>query len=89
MQEILVTRLTDKEVAEKKIKSWPVWTKEISTFDWFYDSEEHCYILEGEIAISTAKGNVSLSPGDYVIFKKGLACTWKISKNVRKHYKFL
>lgn len=89
MQEILVARLTDNEIAEKKIKHWPIWTKEVSTFDWLYDSEEHCYILEGEITIQTAGGTVNIGPGDYVIFKKGLACTWKILKNVRKHYQFL
>ena len=89
MKEVLVTTLSEKEVAEKKIKSWPIWTKEVSTFDWFYDSEEHCYILEGDIIIETSEGTVNIGPGDYVIFKKGLSCTWKILKNVRKHYQFV
>lgn len=27
------------------VTSWPIWTKEISTFPWIYDSEEACYFL--------------------------------------------
>jgi len=31
---------------------------------------------------------VEFGPGDLVTFPEGLDCVWKISKPVRKHYKF-
>jgi uncharacterized cupin superfamily protein len=31
---------------------------------------------------------VEMGKGDLVTFPKGMSCTWKIRKNVRKHYKF-
>ena len=34
------------------IEDWPIWEKEISTFDWHYDEKETCYILEGKLTSS-------------------------------------
>ena len=31
---------------------------------------------------------VEMGKGDLVTFPKGMNCTWKIRKNVRKHYTF-
>ena len=33
------------------VYDWPIWTKEISQFPWRYDSNETCYILEGEVIV--------------------------------------
>jgi uncharacterized protein len=88
MSEIIISKLTEEEIQGTKIRSWPIWTKEISRFDWFYDSEEACLILEGEIMIETAKGNFQIHAGDFVIFKKGLKCVWNVIQPVRKHYQF-
>lgn len=67
----------------------PVWTKETSTFPWEYDMEETCYLLEGEVRVTTLEGAaVSFGAGDLVTFPKGLKCTWDIRKPVRKHYRF-
>ena len=71
-----------------KVKSWPIWTKEPSTFEWHYDDKETCYILEGDVTIKTKEGQVSFAKGDLVTFPSGLDCTWHIKKAVRKHYKF-
>ncbi|MDH5793723.1 MAG: cupin domain-containing protein [Candidatus Bathyarchaeota archaeon] len=30
----------------------------------------------------------AFAAGDYVIFPKGLKCTWEIKKRIKKHYKF-
>ena len=27
----------EEKLEELKVKTWPIWTKEASTFDWFYD----------------------------------------------------
>ena len=72
----------------KEAESWPIWEKEESTFPWNYDVQETCLILEGKAMVTTPKESVEFGPGDYVIFPKGLSCTWKINKKIRKHYKF-
>ena len=88
MSEITVTRLNEKEILEQKIRSWPIWTKEISRFDWYYESEEACLILEGEISVETASGEFHIQAGDFVVFEKGLRCTWNVTRPVRKHFQF-
>jgi hypothetical protein len=71
------------------VKSWPIWTKEASEFPWEYDSRETCLFLEGQVTVTPEGGKpVSFGKGDLVVFPKGMKCTWKITKDVRKHYKF-
>ncbi|MFA7711695.1 MAG: cupin domain-containing protein, partial [Candidatus Neomarinimicrobiota bacterium] len=50
---------------------------------------EICYFLEGEVEVVPESGQpVKIKKGDLVTFPQGLTCTWKISKPVRKHYRF-
>ena len=73
----------------KEADSWGTWGKEPSEFPWFYNDKETCYILEGEATVTDNEGNtISFGPGDLVEFEKGLECTWKISKTIKKRYKF-
>lgn len=88
MSKVIIERLTEKEILKKGIKNWPIWEKEVSEFDWYYDSDEKCLILEGEIVVKTDEGIYSINPGDFVTFKKGLKCYWIVNKPVRKHYCF-
>jgi uncharacterized cupin superfamily protein len=76
------------EAEKKEMESMPVWECEISEFDWHYDSEERCLLMEGEVTVSYDGKNVSFGSGDYVVFPKGLSCVWKVSKPVKKHYVF-
>lgn len=76
------------EIETLGAKSWPIWTCGVSTFDWSYDDRETCLILEGEVTVIHKNGSVSFGPGDLVIFPKGLDCTWKVTKPVKKHYRF-
>lgn len=70
-------------------KSWPIWTKEISEFDYSYDQTEQCMILEGEVDIKVNDNKIySFKSGDFVTFPKGLKCKWIIKQPVKKHYKF-
>lgn len=86
---IEVRRLTDKEIKAMGIHSWPIWTKEVSTFDWFYEETEKCYFLEGRVVIQTENGEeVEIKKGDFVTFPPGLKCIWKILEPVQKHYNF-
>ncbi|MBD3351681.1 MAG: DUF861 domain-containing protein [Candidatus Lokiarchaeota archaeon] len=72
----------------KKMESWPIWTKEVSEFDWSYDSKETCYLLKGEVDVETPDGVVHFEAGDLVVFPEGLDCVWKVKKPVKKHYNF-
>jgi len=38
------------------IFAWPIWEKEVSRFDWHYDSTEECYLLEGEVIVEAENG---------------------------------
>ena len=72
------------------IKKWPVWEKEVSEFPWHYYETEVCYILEGQVVVTPEGGEpIEIFPGDYVTFPKGMSCNWDITKDIRKHYKFI
>ena len=78
--------IKNKNVAD--FKNWPIWECEPSTFDWTYSDEEHCFILEGYVEVVGEVNTVTIKPGDYVIFPRGLSCVWKVSKAIKKHYTF-
>ncbi|NLJ16308.1 MAG: cupin domain-containing protein [Clostridiales bacterium] len=75
--------------AEKQaMEKMPVWSCGESEFDWHYDSEEICLLIEGEVTVIYDDKSVSFEKGDYVIFPKGLSCVWKVKKPVQKYYVF-
>ena len=90
MSKITVTHNPSPETLDKLgVKKWPIWTKEASTFPWFYDEQETCYFLEGEVTVTPEGGEpVKIGKGDLVVFPQGMSCTWTIHKDVRKHYRF-
>lgn len=68
---------------------WLIWTKETSEFPWYYDEQETCYLLEGEVIVTPENGApVHFGKGDLVKFPAGMACTWMVIKPVKKHYQF-
>lgn len=68
---------------------WAIWSKEISVFPWRYDCDETCYFLAGEVVVTPEGGDpVVMGKGDLVTFAAGLACSWDIRREVRKHYRF-
>ena len=85
---IKINKLTESEIAKKEIKSWPIWTCDVSEFDWEYGEKESCLLLEGEVEVRSDIESVNFSAGDFVVFPKGLKCRWKVIKPVRKHYTF-
>ncbi len=88
MSEIEVRKPSKEELEKLGVKSWPIWECDPSKFDWEYDDKETCYILEGDVTVSTPTGNVHFAKGDLVVFPKGLRCVWNVAKHVRKHYRF-
>ena len=85
---IEIIKLSGSKITEKNILQWPIWTCEVSEFDWEYSDEEACLLLEGEVEVSSEFETVRFSAGDYVVFPKGLKCRWKVARPVRKHYSF-
>ena len=88
MSNIVIKQLSDDEIDNMGILNWPIWTCEVSEFPWQYDVEESCLILEGEVSVTAGSDSVEIKSGDFVIFPKGLSCVWKVTKPIRKHYKF-
>ena len=88
MDEIKVEKFNNKQLEERGVFLWPIWTKEPSRFNWTYSGHEECYIIEGEFSVETKNGIVKIKPGDFVTFKDGLKCIWDIKKPVKKHYNF-
>ena len=85
---IEISAISKNEISKKGVFSWPIWSCEISEFDWEYDQQESCLLLEGEVEVSTSLETVKFSAGDFVVFPKGLKCKWKVIMPVRKHYSF-
>ena len=88
MAKVIIENLSPERINEKGINSWPIWTKEVSRFDWTYTGDEECLILDGEFTVETDEGSFNIKPGDFVTFKDGLKCTWDITVPVKKHYNF-
>ena len=85
---IKIDKLTEEEVNNKGVLSWPIWECEVSEFDWEYDQRESCLLLEGEVEVKSDFETVKFGGGDFVVFPKGLTCKWKVIRPVRKHYSF-
>lgn len=88
MAKIIIEKLSESEIKKRGIKNWPIWEKEVSKFDWEYNGNEECLILDGEVTVETDEGNFTIKPGDFVTFKDGLKCVWDVKKNIKKHYNF-
>ena len=88
MNNIIIKQLSNDEIENMGIINWPIWTSEVSEFPWKYDVEESRLILEGEVYVTAGSESVEIKSGDFVIFPKGLSCVWKVTKPIRKHYKF-
>ncbi len=78
------------ELEKKKVTSWSIWDKEISTFEWHYDEPETCYILSGRAQVKSKdeKKCIDFQAGDFVHFPKGLTCIWNITQSIKKYYQF-
>ncbi|NJL81943.1 MAG: cupin domain-containing protein [Chloroflexaceae bacterium] len=88
---IEITRQPGQEALEKLgVFRWPLWTKEVSEFPWIYQEAETCYFLCGAVTVTPAGGgeSVTMGQGDLVTFPAGLSCTWRIERDVKKHYRF-
>jgi uncharacterized cupin superfamily protein len=60
-----------------------------------YGAHRHSYhkvicVVRGSITfgLPDSGDKVTLNRGDLVTFPQGMSCTWKIRKDVKKHYRF-
>ncbi len=88
MNDITIKKLSEEVIVSKEIRDWPIWEKEISRFDWIYEGDEECLILEGKVNIETDDGIYNIKAGDFVTFKKGLKCIWDVKSPIKKYYNF-
>ena len=71
---IEICKIENNDISRKDVLSWPVWTCKISEFEWEYSEQESCFLLEGEVEVSSDFETVNFGVGDYVIFPRGLKC---------------
>ena len=88
---ILVTSpCAETTIQELGIKNWPIWTCDVSSFDWTYEDQETCLLLEGEVTVAPEGGTpVRFGAGDLLVFPAGMDCRWDAQKAVRKHYRLV
>ena len=88
MGRIKIGKPEKEKISSFNVENWPIWECEPSNFDWEYDEDEICYILEGKVNVTTDDGEqVEIQKGDLVSFPKGLKCNWDVKEKIRKHYK--
>ena len=85
---VKIEKLSEAEIADKGCKSWPIWTKKTSSFDWSYSDNEQCLVTKGKVTIQAEGNEYNFAAGDFVTFQKGLSCKWVIHEDVEKHYNF-
>ena len=90
MPDIIVIKKPSKEqLLVLGVYDWSIWSKEVSTFPWNYESNETCLFLQGDVIVTPDGGEpVHMGKGDLVTFPKGMSCIWEIREDVRKHYRF-
>ncbi len=49
----------------KEAKEWPVWSCDVGEFDFHYDTNETCLIIEGKAKVKTDLESVKFKEGDY------------------------
>ncbi len=81
-----VEKKSDDQLIAMGVFSWPVWSKEVSEFDWTYEDIERCYLLDGDVEVEAYGEKVRFGKGDFVTFPVGMTCRWRVFKPVRKHY---
>ena len=81
--EIIVRKPTESE--KKFMAKQNTWESGVDRFNWYYDHNETCYLVEGQAKVEFEGGSISFGAGDLVIFPKGLNCVWNVIVPVKKY----
>jgi len=85
-EKLEITIMTPSEEEKAFMVMQPVWGCGIGNFNWLYDDKIISWLTEGEATISYGGKSIIIKAGDFVIFPKGLSCSWDVSKPVKKHF---
>ena len=58
MSKIKIEKPTEDKLKKLDVNNWTTWECEESKFDWEYDCDETCYILEGKVKIKSSDETV-------------------------------
>ena len=79
-------KIEESEIEKIGCRNWGTWSKEVSEFPWSYNDNEECLIIEGSATVEADGKSYTFTAGDYVQFKKGFKCTWKVTQPIRKYF---
>ncbi|TYQ13080.1 UNVERIFIED_CONTAM: hypothetical protein Cloal_4129 [Acetivibrio alkalicellulosi] len=88
MSKIKARKMSLEEAKQLGIDTWSRWECEPDTFDWEYPEQETAYVFEGDVIVTTQDEEVHITENMLVSFPKGLKCTWKVQKTIKKVYTF-
>jgi uncharacterized protein len=67
------------------LASTHMWDCTAGRFNWYYESDEVIYVLEGSVVVEDAAGvRRRLGPGDTFLFPAGTQFHWTVSQYIRK-----
>ena len=61
-----------------------IWDCTAGMFNWFYDSEETIYVLEGSATLTVDGMLQPIGPGSVVVFPAGSQALWEVDHYIRK-----
>ena len=82
---VFVRKATEEEAV--LMRRGTIWECGVSEFNWHYDNDETCMLVEGQAKVTFAGESVSLAVGDIAYFPKGLDCVWQVLSPVKKYYR--
>jgi uncharacterized protein len=88
MAQIKIKKMSLDEAKKLGIDSWSKWECEPDTFDWEYADQETAYVFEGDVIVTSGDEEAHISENMLVSFPKGMKCTWKVQKTIKKVYTF-
>lgn len=85
---ITIQNMSLEDAKKLGIENWGKWSCEPSEFDWHYSDRETAYVFEGDVIVTANGEDTHITANSLVIFPKGMDCTWKVNKTIKKVYKF-
>ena len=52
----VISPCPESTIKELGIENWPIWKCDVSSFDWTYEDQETCLLLDGEVTVTPDGG---------------------------------